>query len=65
MTKHSTPDQAAPANQKNMGVNDICQAEQWTLTLVSERVQVQVFPAFEGLSTFRARERMAGVEQSV
>ena len=28
-------------------------------------MQVQVFPAFEGLSTFRARERMAGVEQSV
>lgn len=35
------------------------------LTLVSERMQVQVFPAFEGLSTFGARERMAGVQQSV
>lgn len=35
------------------------------LVLVSERVQVQVFPAFEGLSTFGAREWMAGVEQFV
>lgn len=30
-----------------------------------EGVQVQVFPAFEGLSTLRARERVAGVEQFV
>lgn len=28
-------------------------------------MQVQVFPAFEGLSAFGARERMAGVQQSV
>lgn len=28
-------------------------------------MQVQVFPAFEGFSTFGARERMAGVQQPV
>lgn len=32
---------------------------------MGERVQVQVFPAFESLSTLRARERVAGVQQSV
>lgn len=30
-----------------------------------EGVQVQVFPTFEGLSTFAAREGVAGVQQSV
>jgi hypothetical protein len=31
---------------------------------VNEGVQVQLLPAFEGLSTDRAGERVAGVEQS-
>lgn len=35
------------------------------LTLMYERVKVQVLPAFERLSTFRARERVACVKQSV
>lgn len=32
---------------------------------MSERVQVEIFPAFESLATFWARERVAGVEQFV
>lgn len=32
---------------------------------MSKRVQVQLFPAFEGLSTFWTREGVAGVEESV
>lgn len=35
-----------------------------TLTLVSERMQVQLLPALEGLSTLRAGEWVAGVEES-
>lgn len=31
---------------------------------MNEGVQVQLLPAFEGLSTDRAGERVAGVEQS-
>lgn len=40
-------------------------AQHWLLILVNEGVQVQLLPAFEGLSTDRAGERVAGVEQSV
>lgn len=36
-----------------------------SLTLVSERVKIQVFPALESLATVRTMERMACVEQSV
>lgn len=36
-----------------------------SLTLVSERVKIQVFPALEGLATVRTMERVACVEQSV
>lgn len=43
----------------------ICARLTSELTLMGERVQVKVFPAFESLSTFWARERVAGVEQSV
>lgn len=35
------------------------------LTLMYERVQVQIFPAFESLSTFGTGERMASVQQPV
>lgn len=37
----------------------------WLLVLMYEGVQVQVFPTFEGLSTFGAREGVAGVQQFV
>lgn len=36
-----------------------------SLTLVSKRVKIQVFPALEGLATVRTMERVACVEQSV
>lgn len=35
------------------------------LTLVGERVKIQVLPALEGLAAVRTMERVARVEQSV